>query len=91
MNPGKLQKIDNQKGEEYAQILNKTAKMNYKQFLREYNLITDPFLHDLQSTYLEGIDIIKRQIRLQTLMKKRNSILFPLRKILFKKNYKRNI
>lgn len=44
--------------------------MNYKQFLREYTFIIDLSLHDLQSTYLEGIDIIKRKIRLQTLMKK---------------------
>lgn len=48
MNPKKLQTIDNQRGEEYAHILNKTVNLDYRQFLREYNPITDPFAHELR-------------------------------------------
>ena len=66
INPKKLQKIDNQRGEEYAQILNKMANMNYKQFLREYNPITDPFLHELRVHIFRRDRYYKRQIRLRT-------------------------
>jgi len=45
---GELEKIDKQKGEEYAHTLNDSANMSYEQFLREYNPISNPFLHELR-------------------------------------------
>jgi len=43
-----LQKTDNLSGEQYAQILNESVDKDYEQFLREYNSITDPFMHELR-------------------------------------------
>jgi len=48
LSPKMLQKIDKQRGEESAQVLNKTVYMNYEQFIREYSPITDPFMHELR-------------------------------------------
>jgi len=47
--PKELKDTDKQKGEEYARELNKSVKMEYKQFLRKYNAITNPFLNELRS------------------------------------------
>lgn len=44
----KLEKLDEEKGKTYAQILNDSAHRDYKQFLREYNPISNPFLHELR-------------------------------------------
>jgi len=43
-----LQKTDNLRGEQYEQILNESVDKDYEQFLREYNSITDPFMHELR-------------------------------------------
>jgi hypothetical protein len=48
LNPEDLLKTDNTKGEEYARILNESVNKDYQQFLREYNPITDPFMHELR-------------------------------------------
>ncbi len=48
LSPKRLQEIDKQRGEEYAQILNKSVDKDYEQFLREYNSISDPFMHELR-------------------------------------------
>lgn len=48
LNPEDLLKTDNAKGEEYARILNESVNKNYQQFIREYNPITDPFMHELR-------------------------------------------
>ncbi len=48
MNKKQLEKIDKQKGGEYSRLLNKSVNMNYEQFLREYNPISNPFLHELR-------------------------------------------
>ena len=48
LSPTRLQKTDKQKGEEYAQILNKSVNINYEQFLREYNPISNPFVLELR-------------------------------------------
>ncbi len=48
LSPKSLQKIDNLKGEQYAQILNESVDRDYEQFLREYSPITDPFMHELR-------------------------------------------
>lgn len=48
LNPVDLLKTDNAKGEEYAQILNQSVNKNYQQFIREYNPITGPFMHELR-------------------------------------------
>lgn len=48
LSPKNLQKIDNLKGKQYSQILNESIDMSYDQFLREYNPITNPFLHELR-------------------------------------------
>ncbi len=48
LNPEDLLKTDNMKSEEYAQILNESVNKDYGQFLREYNPITDPFMHELR-------------------------------------------
>ena len=48
LNPEDLLKTDNAKGEEYAQILNQSVNKDYQQFIREYNPITDPFMHELR-------------------------------------------
>ncbi len=43
-----LQSTDNLRGEQYAQILDESVDKDYEQFLREYNSITDPFMHELR-------------------------------------------
>ncbi|MEW6456040.1 MAG: VanZ family protein [Acidobacteriota bacterium] len=43
-----LQKEDKVKGEKYAQILNESVNKDYDQFLKEYNPITHPFMHELR-------------------------------------------
>lgn len=48
LTPKKLEKIDKLRGNEYAQVLNKSAKMDYGQFLREYNPFSNPFLHEFR-------------------------------------------
>ena len=48
LSPRKLYITDNQMGEEYAQILNESIDKDYKQFIREYSPITDPFMHELR-------------------------------------------
>lgn len=48
LSPKKLQKTDKHRGDKYAQILNEYVDKNYEQFLREYNPITDPFMHELR-------------------------------------------
>ncbi len=47
--PKELKDTDKQKGEEYARELNKSVKIEYKQFLRKYNTITNPFLNELRN------------------------------------------
>ena len=48
LSPRKLHKTDNQKGEEYAQILNESIDKDYKQFIREYSPTTAPFMHEIR-------------------------------------------
>lgn len=48
ISPEDLQKTDKLKSEHYAQILNESVNRDYDQFLREYNPITDPFMHELR-------------------------------------------
>lgn len=48
LNPKKLEQTDEQKGEEYAQILNESVNKKYQQFIREYSPITNPFMHELR-------------------------------------------
>lgn len=48
LNKKELEDEDKTKGTEYAQILNHEIKMNYYQFLRKYNTITNPFLHEFR-------------------------------------------
>lgn len=48
LNPEDLLKTDNAKGEEYSRILNESVNKNYQQFIREYNPITAPFMHELR-------------------------------------------
>ena len=43
-----LQMRDNLRGEQYAKILNESVDKDYQQFIREYNPITDPFMHELR-------------------------------------------
>jgi len=44
----KLQEIDRTRGKEYAEILNESINKDYEQFLKEYNPISNPFLHELR-------------------------------------------
>ena len=59
LSPVKLESINKKKGKEYAQILTASFKINYEQFIKEYNPISDPFMHELRvhlfrrDTYLE--------------------------------------
>ena len=48
LSPKKLQNIDKTRGEEYAEILNGSVNKDYEQFLKEYNPISNPFLHELR-------------------------------------------
>ena len=48
LSPKNLQKIDYLKGKQYSQILNESIGMSYNQFLREYNPVNNPFLHELR-------------------------------------------
>jgi VanZ family protein len=43
-----LQKTDEMNGEQYSKILNESAHEDYTQFLKEYNPITNPFMHELR-------------------------------------------
>jgi len=46
--PENLRKEDNMKNEQYARILDESKNMDYEQFLKEYNPINNPFLHELR-------------------------------------------
>ncbi len=48
LSPSILQKIDKQKGKEYAQIIDKSANKDYEKFIRKYNPISNPFMHELR-------------------------------------------
>jgi len=48
LSPKKLRRTDEINGEKYGQILNKSVKMKYKEFLHKYNPITNPFLYELR-------------------------------------------
>jgi VanZ family protein len=48
LGPKNLRNNDILKGEKYAQILNESVNKNYEDFLKEYNPITDPFMHELR-------------------------------------------
>lgn len=43
-----LYKTDNLKRNQYTQILNESINKDYEQFIREYNPITNPFMHELR-------------------------------------------
>jgi len=44
-----IRNIDKMKSEQNSQILNKYRNIKYEQFLREYNPISNPFLHELRA------------------------------------------
>ncbi len=48
LSPRALKKTDNLRWEQYAQILHESVDEDYEQFLREYNPIADPFMHELR-------------------------------------------
>jgi hypothetical protein len=48
LSPKNLKKTDNLKGEQYAQILNESVDKDYDEFLRQYNPITNAFIHELR-------------------------------------------
>ncbi len=48
LSPKSLQKTDDFIGEQNAQILNESVDKDYEQFLRKYNPITNPFMHELR-------------------------------------------
>jgi len=43
-----LKKTDENRGNEYAQILNDAVSVKYDQFIKEYNPSSNPFLHELR-------------------------------------------
>jgi len=61
LSPKRLKTTDKESGDKYAQILNKSVNKNYEQFLREYNPITNPFIHEIRvhifrrDTYFEKV------------------------------------
>ncbi|MFB0565387.1 MAG: VanZ family protein [Candidatus Aminicenantaceae bacterium] len=44
----KLKRVDEQRGKQNAQLLNKSVQVAYELFLRLYNPIRDPFMHELR-------------------------------------------
>lgn len=48
MHRNNLQKMDMQRSDDYAQILNKSVDTSYGQFLKEYTPFSNPFLHELR-------------------------------------------
>jgi hypothetical protein len=48
LNPNQLRSFDKKKGEEYAATLNGKSNVDYEQFIKDYNQINNPFLHEIR-------------------------------------------
>ena len=48
LSPTQLKAIDQKKGEEYAKILNENSNVDYEKFIKDYNPINNPFVHEVR-------------------------------------------
>lgn len=87
LNPEDLLKTDNIKSEEYAQILNESVNKDYGQFLREYNPITDPFMHELRVHIFRRDRHFKKANKTSNLKEKKEFYLIAYKENLILKKY----
>jgi len=87
MSPIRLQKTDNQRGKEYAHILNKKFNMKYGRFLKEYNPITNHFLHELRVHIFRRDTYYKKANKISDQNKKREFYLISFKENLILKKY----
>lgn len=82
-----LRKKDTQKGEHYAQILNKSVNEDYDQFLREYNPISDPFMYELRVHIFRRDTYFEKARASSSLDKKKESCFIAYKENLILKKY----
>jgi len=82
-----LQKTDNLRGEQYAQILNESVDKDYEQFLREYNPITDPFMHELRVHIFRRDEYFNKGKSTSTLNEKKEFYLIAYKENLILEKY----
>ena len=87
ISPLRIQKIDYQRGKEYAHILNKTVSMNYRRFLKKYNPITNPFLHELRVHIFRRDKYYAKANEISDQNKKREFYLISFKENLILKKY----
>jgi len=87
LSPKNLQNTDNLRGEQYSQILNESVDRNYKQFLREYNPITNPFLHELRVHIFRRDTYLKKGKSASKLSEKKESYLIAYKENLILEKY----
>ena len=87
LNPKNLQKTDNLKGRQYSQILNESINMSYDQFLREYNPITNPFLHELRVHIFRRDTYLKKGKSISNLNEKKKLYLIAYKENLILEKY----
>ncbi len=87
LTPKKLEKIDKLRGNEYAQVLNKSANMDYGQFLRGYNPFSNPFLHEFRVHVFRRDKYLKDARKTSKLNKKKEFYLIAYKENLILEKY----
>jgi len=82
-----LYRTDNLKGEQYAQILNESINKDYEQFIREYNPITNPFMHELRVHIFRRDTYFNRGESTSELNEEKESFLIAYKEDLILKKY----
>jgi len=83
----KLKEIDRNKWTDNAQILNDTANMNYRQFLKDFNPITNPFLHELRVHAYRRDAYIRKANKTQVIDAKKESYFIAFKENLILDRY----
>ncbi len=87
LSPKNLQKIDKLRGKQYVQILNDSVYQDYEQFLKEYNPMTNPFMHELRVHIFRRDTYLKKGKSASNLKKKKEFYLIAYRENLILENY----
>ena len=82
LSPNQLKAIDRKKGKEYAKILNENSNVDYEKFIKDYNPINNPFLHEVR------VHIFRRDIHYE---KGKNSLNYNEKKESYFIAYKENL
>ena len=92
LSPKSLQKTDNLRGNQYAQILNKSVDRNYERFLREYNPSIHPFLHELRVHIFRRDTYLKKGKSASNLSEKKDFYLIAYKEnLILEKHFNRSI